>query len=401
MSATFAFERDPYLRTLEVEVLEVEPGGAGTVVRCSDSVCYPEGGGQPADRGRLAGIPVLGAAQRGDAVWLELAGPVPLGAALLELDWARRYDHMQQHTAQHLLSALAADRWGWRTTSFHLGQEACDIELDVSVLPAARLPELEEAVATEIRRARPVRARRVEEEELRGLVVRSRGLPEGFAGSVRLVEIEGVDSATCGGTHLRSTAEIEALKLLGTEPMRGGTRLYWVAGGRVRRRLADLEGRSAELRRLFGAADGELVAIATKKLAELQAREKSERRLRERLVELEAERAAASPRSLIALEAAELDPPAAARLAQEIVTRRPEAVALVTVPLDEGLAFALARGETSGADLAALGRAVATALGARGGGSGKIFQGRGPAGASHATAAAAVSALWPPRQKEG
>ena len=111
----------------------------------------------------------------------------------VELDWARRFDHMQQHTAQHLLTAVAADRFGWPTTAFHLGEHVSDVELDVAAIDEEQLRSLENAVAAEVRAARPVTARRVSRDEYERTDVRSRGLPAGHAGDVRLVEIDGVD----------------------------------------------------------------------------------------------------------------------------------------------------------------------------------------------------------------
>ena len=148
------------------------------------------------------------------------------------MDWERRFDHMQQHTGQHLLSAVAQDRFAWETTAFHLGPDVSDVELAAPSLSSADLARLEEAVAAEIRAARPVVPRRVSLEEFRTLPVRTRGLPEGFTGDVRLVEIAGVDLNTCGGTHLANTAEIEAVALRPPRPPRRDARL--LRGGRPR-----------------------------------------------------------------------------------------------------------------------------------------------------------------------
>jgi len=172
-----SYERDPYLRKLAVRVLRsgVEDGRFWALL--DDTVCYPEGGGQPADCGRLAGVAVLDVQRVEGEVTHFLAAEVAEGEALLELDWSRRFDHMQQHTAQHLLSAIALSRWGWATRSFHIGTARCDIELDVAEPSADDLLDLEEAVVAEIRAARPVRCRRVSEAEYAALEVRSRGLP--------------------------------------------------------------------------------------------------------------------------------------------------------------------------------------------------------------------------------
>jgi len=124
---------------------------------------------------------------------------------------------MQQHTAQHLLTAVAADQFGWQTTAFHLGAHVSDIEVDVKSIGKSELRLLEETVAVEVRAARRISARRVSPDEYEQMEVRSRGLPPGHSGDVRLIEIEGIDLNTCGGTHCVSTAEIEAIALLGTE----------------------------------------------------------------------------------------------------------------------------------------------------------------------------------------
>ena len=140
---------------------------------------------------------------------------------------------MQQHTGQHLLTAVLRARFGWETTSFHLGPETVAIELGTRDVDAARLREGEEAVAAVIREGRAVRNRRVSDVD--PAAIRSRLLPEGFDGELRLVEIEGVDLNTCGGTHVAHTAELGALAILGHHPVGArGTRVVFAVGDRLR-----------------------------------------------------------------------------------------------------------------------------------------------------------------------
>lgn len=291
-----AYERDPYRVELDAELLGVGREGKRTYAVLRDTILYPEGGGQPPDHGLLGEVPIVDAQKRDgelrhyvDAAQSHAAEALTPGPVRVRLDWPRRFDHMQQHTGQHLLSAVAEDRFGWVTTAFHMGpfdedgRAVSDVELGVASPSAGDLDRLEEAVASEIRAARPVTIRRVSVEDLAALPVRTRGLPEGHVGDVRLVEIGGVDLNTCGGTHLRSTAEIEVLKLLATEAIRGGTRLFFVAGGRARRRFARHEARGAALRALLGAPDDELAATARAKLEQLHAAERRLRSLDEEL----------------------------------------------------------------------------------------------------------------------
>jgi Ser-tRNA(Ala) deacylase AlaX len=370
-----AYERDPYLTSLEVEVLATGEDGRAFAV-FDDTLLYPEGGGQPADQGRLGKVAVLDVQRVDGEIRHYLDGAAAPGPATLRLDWRRRFDHMQQHTAQHLLTAVAERLHGWRTTSFHLQPEVCDVELDTVAAEPQQLQALEDEVAAEVRAARPVTWRRVSPDEYERLAVRSRGLPAGHRGDVRLVEIAGVDVNTCGGTHLRSTAEIESVKLLGAEPARGGLRLRWIAGGRVRRRLDRAEEILAELRKLFGAADDELVSIAGLKLDQLQEASRHARWLTGKLAESAAEALAGRREAIVAEHFDGVDAGFLKQVAQRFSTLAHAGAALLTAGTDKGSFFAVAAGAESDLDVQEAGRRVAAVLDGRGGGSGRIFQGK-------------------------
>ncbi|HSB63631.1 MAG TPA: alanyl-tRNA editing protein, partial [Thermoanaerobaculia bacterium] len=289
-----AYEREPYRTTLDTSILEVKRDGGREYALLDDTILFPEGGGQPPDRGFLNDVEVLDVQKSGGEIRHYVAAPLAPGPVRVRLDWERRFDHMQQHTGQHLLSAIAQDGFGWPTTAFHLGPEICDVELEVRALSAADLSALEDAVAAQIRAARSVSSRRVTLDEFRALPVRTRGLPETHTGDVRLVEIEGVDLNTCGGTHLSNTAGIEVVALLSVEPLRGGTRLFFVAGRRARRRLARHEERNAALRAVLGAPDSGLADAAKAKLGQLADAQRAWRRAEEELAAAAAEAALAS-----------------------------------------------------------------------------------------------------------
>ena len=381
MSAPRAFERDPYLTELSARVVGTGVEGGRPWVVLDDTVLYPEGGGQPSDRGYLGDVEVLDVQSVDGAIRHTLAAPVSVGPTVVRLDWSRRFDHMQQHTGQHLLTAIAADRLGWETTAFHLGPETCDVELAVASIRAADTLRLEEQVAAEIRAARPVAHRRVALEELASLPVRTRGLPDGHVGDVRLVEIEGIDLNTCGGTHLRITSEIEALKLLGTEKLRGGTRLTFVAGGRVRRRLGADEERNGRLRVLLGAPDAGLAQAVESKLAQLSEAHRALSAAEEELADAKAEALAAAGIPVVDSHFDGRDLAFLQRIGKRFTALPVPGVALLTGVKDGAEAFLLAAGGASVADVRALGAAVAEVLGGRGGGSGKLFQGKGSLGA--------------------
>lgn len=398
-----AYEREPYRRALDTRVVAVGTNAGQPWAELADTIFYPEGGGQPADQGRLDDARGVDVQKDRGTIRHVLDRALEPGSVRAELDWSRRYDHMQQHTAQHVLTAVAADRFGWPTTSFHLGAEVCDIELDVAELGSDDLARLEDEVAEEIRRDRAITQRRLDPERVDWPRVRTRGLPAGHHGSVRLVDINGLDLNTCGGTHLRSTGEIGTLVLLSTESIRGGTRLVWVAGDRVRRRLGAHEARNAELRRVLGTGDDELVSVAELKIAQVKDAARDLRAMTGRFVEARAEalasrsmasrsmasRSDASRSDAVIAEHEEgLDAGALGHLAREIVTRAPDRLVLLSAPADpsapgKGGFFVLAAGEErlaalerDGLDVGALGREVAELLDGRGGGKGAFFQGR-------------------------
>ncbi len=373
---TQTYETDAYRRQLETEVVS-SGGDPRPWVALTDTVLYPEGGGQPSDHGWVGERRVLDVQKSEGLVRHFLDGPAPAGRVSVRLDWERRFDHMQQHTAQHLLTALAADRYGWQTTSFHLGEQRSDIELDVADPPSGKLAELEELAAAEIRASRPVTARFVSPAQFEALEVRTRGLPQGHRGDVRLVEIEGVDCNTCGGTHVANTAHLETVKLLGRESLRGGTRLFLVAGGRVRLLLAAHEARSAELRSLLGTSDAELPEAVQSRLDQLREAGRKLRGLEEELAEARAELLLQQEGPVLAAHFDGRELGFLQRLGRRVVAENAKAVVFLTSRLEgkEGV-FLLAAGSGSGVDLATAGPRVAKLLEGRGGGSGGVFQGR-------------------------
>ena len=371
------YERAPYLTELEVEVVEVRQEEGRLFALLDDTILYPEGGGQPSDFGWLNGVRIDDVRKRGAEIRHYLTGgEVIAGKGLLLLDWPRRFDHMQQHTAQHLLSALAVDLFGWRTRAFHLGLEVSDIDLDAAAPAEEEISALEEAVAVQIQAARRIQTRRVDPEDYRSLEVRSRGLPAGHCGDVRLVEIEGVDLNTCGGTHVAMTSEVGGVKIIRAEAHRGGTRLFWVAGGRLRRRLGRHEARSGELRGLLDTGDDELVSVCRLKLDQLAAERRQRRLLEEELVQRIVQELEASPGAFLHRQFVGVEEHLLRRVSEELGRWPGERVAFLTCDRDGGALFSLVQGGDGRRDLRALGSRVCEILGGRGGGSESVFQGK-------------------------
>ena len=371
--------RDAYLAEFDTEVTTIGRAGERVFGVTAGTIFYPEGGGQPADHGTMGGVAVVDVQKADGVIRHFLSGELPLGPVHQVLDWRRRFDHMQQHTGQHLLTAVALGRFGWATTAFHLGPTTCDIELDVAALSDGDLLRLEDAVSEAILAAHPVTVRNAKMDEMEALGVRSRALPDGHTGEIRLVEIEGLDLNTCGGTHVRSTAEIGALALVGSEAMRGGTRVFFVAGDRVRRRVAEHEARNLKLRGLLDAADDDLPELVELRLGREKELVRERRRLLAELATAEAERLAAADGAVISGHWNDRDLPFLQEIGKKLIELAPERVALLTVGTGSEGAFLIVASEDSGLDLGVAGPEICDMLDGRGGGRAPFFQGKAAA----------------------
>jgi alanyl-tRNA synthetase len=228
---------DPLQGDFTATVKRVEDAGDGQrKVWLDRTLFYPESGGQPDDRGTLGGFKITAVSEDDSGVCHLVQGALEVGDEINgHVDMARRFDHMQQHTGQHLLSRVFVSLGGLMTVGFHLGEKASTIDLsgaasDEMIAKAER--EANAAVFQDLEvSARVVTRDEYESAQESGDGVRSR-LPEGVS-SIRIVEIEETDSSTCCGTHCLSTGMIGIIKIIGTEKVRGGTRIEFLCGGRA------------------------------------------------------------------------------------------------------------------------------------------------------------------------
>uniref|UniRef100_A0A8C4TCL3 Alanyl-tRNA synthetase domain containing 1 n=1 Tax=Erpetoichthys calabaricus TaxID=27687 RepID=A0A8C4TCL3_ERPCA len=200
-----------------------------------DAILFPEGGGQPDDRGVVNDIPVLRVTRQGADALHFVTSPLPEGCeAHMKVDWERRFDHMQQHSGQHLITAIADIEFGYKTTSWELGRQRSVIELDTPGLKPEQMEFLERTVNEKIRASVPVNVKEVSVDDPLVEQVRSRGLPDDHAGPVRIIEIEGVDSNMCCGTHVSNLSHLQAIKILGVEKgKKNKSNLIFIAGNRI------------------------------------------------------------------------------------------------------------------------------------------------------------------------
>jgi alanyl-tRNA synthetase len=209
----------------------LDTAGDGRRVYLDRTAFYPASGGQPFDLGTLGGVAVEDVIDEEDRIAHVLAAPLSAPEVSGTIDWDRRYDHMQQHTGQHLLSAVLEELFKTRTVSFHLGAVSSTIDVEAASLTPPQLERVEERCAEIVAEARPVQI--TFEEASAGLELRK---PSDRIGTLRIVSIDNLDRSACGGTHLRTTAEIGPVLLGKSEKIRGITRLEFVCGRRALRR---------------------------------------------------------------------------------------------------------------------------------------------------------------------
>lgn len=243
------YYNDSYQRTFEARVIGTEDGGRK--IYLDRTAFYPASGGQPSDSGTLNGVRVVEVVDEEERIAHVVESPLESERAAGVIDWERRFDHMQQHSGQHLLSAAFEELYGMKTVSFHLGAECSTIDLETGSLTREQARAVEDR-ANEL--ALECRAVGVQYED----AATAGGLRKATEreGTLRIVTIDGLDRSACGGTHVRTTGEIGPTLIRKLDKIRGNVRVEFLCGRRaMRRSRADYEALSAAARRLGAGLD--------------------------------------------------------------------------------------------------------------------------------------------------
>jgi alanyl-tRNA synthetase len=382
---------DAYGLDFDAQVQSVSADGTRVVL--DRTAFYPTSGGQPHDTGWLGPVRVIDVldAEGADEIVHVLDAPIDLttGAAVTgRVDGARRRDHREQHTAQHLLSAVAQDRFGWETASVHFGAERSTIEFTTPAVDEAALTELAQLADTAARAARPVSVGFEDAASALGL-----RKPPPRDGALRVVTIDGLDRSACGGTHVANTVELLPILLGGTESLRGRTRVAFVAGQRAIARAVGDAALLAQLGRQQSCAPAELPDVLLKLTVRVGELESERRRLRGVVAEGEAralwDATAPGPDGVRRVH---LDRPDAPLEEVKPVVQALVALGgvLVCATSASPLGVLLAAAPDTGVACGTVLRAALTAAGGRGGGNAGLAQGTVP---DAAALAAVVQAL--------
>ncbi len=369
------YRKSAYTAQFTAKVVRQEKVREGFEVVLDRTAFYPTGGGQPCDTGWLDGIPVTEVEEREGTVVHLLKAPLETGTVTGRIDWGRRFDHMQQHAGQHVLSACFDKIAGARTVGFHLGSQFVYIDLDSTDLTREQITQAEHMANKTVFENLPIKTYILQPEEIRKMPLRKQPTVEK---DIRIVEIDGFDYSPCGGTHPSHTGCIGLIKIRRWEKQKDSTRIEFVCGSRA---LEDYDTKNDCLNRvcaMLSIRDFEAADAVERILAENKALAKAAEAMKEDLCKFEAEnlvRNAPLEKGLRLIKLSYHNRPLnELRLLVSGITSEKGCIALLATTGDKNQVIA-GRSEDVSIDLRKAFNEVMSQFGGRGGGSGKLVQG--------------------------
>ena len=382
---------DPYLREFDARVVRVEDGTDGRPSVVLDrSAFYPTSGGQPFDVGRLGELTIVDVVEEEDGTLRHVLDPASSARAYQSgddvhgaVDWTRRFDHMQQHTGQHVLSAAFDSLLSARTESFHLGAASSTIDLGREV-SAGEIARAEADANRIVWEDRPVTIRFVDAAVAAAMPLRKES---GREGTLRLIEIDDYDLSACGGTHVARTGAIGIIAVASSEKFRGGTRVEFVCGARALRAFHSLRDTTAENVKLLSVHGREVPEAIERMQAEGKDTRRRIKDLQMQLARHEANALAdAAKDSRVVVHVLEgWDQNGLKTIASAICEREGYTAGLISAPAPSFVV--IARGTGSATDAAAVLKKLTEKFGGKGGGRPDLAQGGGLQGDTQEIAA--------------
>ncbi|MFC7787299.1 DHHA1 domain-containing protein [Rossellomorea sp. GCM10028870] len=378
------YYQDAYTKTFQTSIQDQrQDEHGGWYVVLEKTSFYPTGGGQPHDTGTLNHHRVINVEEVNGEIRHYIEEPFEDISGEIEgqIDWDRRFDHMQQHAGQHILSAAFVDAFQYETISFHLGKEILTIDLDVMDITESEALEAEALANLVIQESRLIETRWITEAELSHYPLRKQPT---VTDDIRLVIIPDFDYNGCGGTHPRSTSEVGAIKILDWEKHKGHIRLQFVCGNRVLEQLHRKHGLLRELTGVLQAPEENMRPVVDRLMAKQKDQEKALEGLKEVLLTYEAESLLGEGilqegHTLIKKAYAERPIQELQKIAQHLVSKREDMLVLLVVQNDSKLQLVAAKGSTPSVNLRELGQKVFPMINGKGGGKESFVQGGGEA----------------------
>lgn len=371
------------MKEFNAMIIKQEMDGQGRKYIVLDNTAfYPTGGGQPHDTGTLNNLEVIDVEKMDDEIRHYVSEFLPENTTEVHgvLDWQRRFDHMQQHAGQHILTAAFVELFNYPTVSFHLGTETVTIDIDTAKISDVELAAVEKRANDIILENRPIETKWVTKEELTNYTLRK---AVAVTGEIRLVIIPDFDYNGCGGTHPTSTGQIQAIKILATEKQKKKTRVHFVCGGRVLHELHWRKKGLSEAARLANVPEEGTVQAVTKLLQTQKELEKALADANNQLLTFEAMNLLQDQESddhlirktFTARSVQELQ-----QLARAVISANEETTALFVSEQADKLQFVAAKGTAAETgSMKAVANNVIPVINGKGGGNDTFVQGGGEA----------------------
>ncbi len=371
------YYQDVMLRefTAVVENKGTDENGRNYVV-LSNTAFYPTGGGQPHDTGTLNDIEVIDVEKINDEIrhYIQVDSLTLVGEVHGQLNWQRRFDHMQQHAGQHILTAAFVELFDAQTVSFHLGSEQVTIDIAVNALTEEQLVAAEARANEIILENRPIETKWITEKELENYRLRK---DIAVTGDIRLVIIPDFDYNGCGGTHPTSTGQVSAIKILGMEKMKGNIRVSFVCGQRVLAELAMRKKVLADVAKQLSVPEAEAATALAKILTTQRNTEKALAAAKEELLQFEAKALISSNERIISAAFLHRTMQELQKLARIIVAKQTDTIVLLVSETEDKLQFVAARGAKVERSMKDITAKTLPLINGKGGGSDQMVQGGG------------------------
>lgn len=362
---------DPYCTEFEARVLERHIHRNLPALILDQTCFYPESGGQPSDRGMINGIEVVDVVEQGDQIMHVVREDVHGEKVVGKIDWPRRFDHMQQHAGQHILSQSFYELLKAGTLSFHLGEAFSTLEMDLSEVNEEKVEKVERRANAIVFEDREIKSYFMNEEEVQSIPLRR---PPKKKGLLRIIEVQDYDYSACGGTHPRRTGEVGLIKILGWERIRGHLRFEFICGKRA---IEDYIMKNRILRELSSRLtvhEKDVLSTVEKLSSDFKLETRRSRKIREKLVQYEAKEIVQNARGKIIRDIFTGRSREELRLLAVNIIKFGPYVVLYGLKDERGVHLVLARSEDVGIDLRYLVPELSTIVRGRGGGSSSLVE---------------------------
>ncbi|PLR95233.1 alanyl-tRNA editing protein [Bacillus sp. T33-2] len=371
------YYHDPYLTSFTATVVKQQQEEDGRIYAVlSATAFYPTGGGQPHDTGTINGVKVIGVEEIDGEIrhYLDSQLSETEGKATGEINWKRRFDHMQQHAGQHILSAAFERLLGCQTISFHLGKETLTIDLDIEELAVEDAEKVEKLANEIILENRPIETKWVTAGQLSAYPLRKQ---PSVTENIRLVIIPDFDYNGCGGTHPRATGQVASIKLLDWERQKKKVRVQFVCGSRVLEQLDRKHRILRELGPLLNSPEQDMPGVLEQLLHSKKETEKSLEAAQDRLLQFEARELLGTDEKLVGKVFNNRTVQELQNLARLVTAGADDVTVYFVSEMDGRLQFVCARGKAAPGSMKKLVGQVLPLINGKGGGNDSFAQGGG------------------------